>query len=207
MHPLARMITKGSTWASVINFKSSPFAKGWQNRVTQSIQWVLCFLCCLPPMSCATEYLTRDEFLQDAFDDSVPPPQTAWLRGELREGVKHILGHRYSSLRIRFWRIDTTQPRTAWILKEIGKELPITVGVVVDNGVIESVQVLEFRESRGGEVRYPAFTRQFESMTLTDQFQLSGNIDGISGATLSVSALKRLCRLALYLHDYATAIE
>jgi hypothetical protein len=47
-------------------------------------------------------------------------------------------------------------------------------------------------------VRHDFFTNQFKGLTLDDQNNLNGRIDGISGATLSVNALRNLARLALY---------
>ena len=90
--------------------------------------------------------------------------------------------------------------RSAWILEEIGKDKPITVGLVVNNNTLERIRVLIFRESRGWEVRYPFFTDQFRGAGLADEHRLDRHIDGISGATLSVRALEKLARLALYLH-------
>ncbi|PSQ91940.1 MAG: FMN-binding protein, partial [Proteobacteria bacterium SW_6_67_9] len=54
------------------------------------------------------------------------------------------------------------------------------------------------------EVRREVFLEQFEGATLTDDRQLDHSIDGISGATLSVRALTKLARLALYLHERVT---
>jgi hypothetical protein len=71
----------------------------------------------------------------------------------------------------------------------------------VNENALESIRVLAFRESRGWEVRYPFFTDQFSGIQLTPDRQLDRTVDGISGATLSVRALKKLARLALYLHQ------
>lgn len=138
-----------------------------------------------------------DTFLQEAFAEKVPEPRLLWLTGEVRTQVRTILGHDYASLRVRYWARDG---RSAWILDEIGKDLPITTGIVIDGGRIERLRVLIFRESRGWEVRYPFFTDQFKSAGLQPDRYLDREIDGISGATLSVGALERLARLALYLH-------
>lgn len=62
---------------------------------------------------------------------------------------------------------------------------------------------MEFRESRGWEIRYPFFTRQFSQLRLTDSGSLSHGIDAISGATLSVKAATRTANLALVLDEYA----
>lgn len=118
-----------------------------------------------------------------------------WLKDEIKTDSTEILGHPYPGLRIRYW---LQEPRSAWILEEIGKEKPITVGLVVNGGKLEKVRILAFRESRGWEVRHPFFTRQFDGVGLTADQQLDHDIDGISGATLSVRALEKLARLALY---------
>ena len=86
-------------------------------------------------------------------------------------------------------------------MEEIGKERPITIGVVVVDDTIQSVSVLAFLESRGWEVRYPFFTDQFSGARLDETQQLSSHIDGITGATLSVRAVTNVARLALYLAE------
>jgi hypothetical protein len=161
---------------------------------------VLTFLALLAATRiCAGEsYQTPDAFLREVFAGVPPAPQVMWLKGDIKEATAAILGHPYHGLRIRYWEKGA---RTAWILEEIGKEKPITVGLVVGPDGMEMLRVLEFRESRGWEVRYPFFTDQFGGIGLTDDRQLDRHIDGISGATLSVRALQKLARLALYLHQ------
>lgn len=141
-------------------------------------------------------YQAPEAFLREAFAERVPPARVLWLDDQLQRQIAEILGHRYSSLRLRYWRENG---RSAWILEEIGKEEPITTGIIVKDGKIELVKVLIFRESRGDEVRYPFFTQQFTGASLRSGAQLDRTVDGISGATLSVRALKKLARLALFL--------
>lgn len=146
-------------------------------------------------------YQEPEAFLEESFDGDVPEPEVLWLGSALQDRAEAILDHPYAALRVRYWRDGD---RTAWILEEIGKERPITTGYVVDGGVIERVRVLIYRESRGWEVRYPSFTQQFDGATLDGDGGLDRDIDGISGATLSVRALKKLARLALVLHAEVT---
>ena len=148
------------------------------------------------PAPSAEVYLAPEEFLADSFAGNVPKPSVLWISGETRDAVEKILGHSASALRVRYWSQDA---RTAWILEEIGKTEPITTGIVVDKGAIARISVLIYRESRGWEVRYPFFTDQFKGATLNSMHELDRNIDGISGATLSVRALTRLARVALLL--------
>jgi Na+-translocating ferredoxin:NAD+ oxidoreductase RnfG subunit len=65
----------------------------------------------------------------------------------------------------------------------------------------ENVTVLAFRESRGWEVKHNFFTQQFINIMKQKDTQLNQSIDGITGATLSVNALKVQTRMALYLHE------
>lgn len=142
------------------------------------------------------DYLTREEFLALAFGDTTPEMHTVWLTDETREAAQAAVGWAPAALRLRYWQAGE---QTAWILEDIGKEKPITLGVVVSGERILRVDVLAFRESRGWEIRYPFFTDQFAGVTLADDGYLSKDIDGITGATLSVRAAERMARLALWL--------
>lgn len=150
----------------------------------------------------AGRYLETDDYLRQAFAGQVPEVSTLWVDGDLRDAVEDILGHRYGALRTRYWFDGET---SVWILDEIGKELPITIGVTVRGDAIANVRVLEFRESRGWEVRYPFFTEQFRHAQLRNDRRLDRNIDSITGATLSVDAVTRVARVALLLHDNVAA--
>ena len=144
----------------------------------------------------ASVYETQPEFLDRAFSGSPPEPAMLWLSGDRKSGVRQLLGHDYPALRLRYWCRDR---RSAWVLEEIGKDLPITVGIIIDRGTIRDLRVLTYRESRGGEVATPAFTDQFIDASL-DGGRLNVPIDGISGATLSVQALTKLAAVALFLN-------
>jgi hypothetical protein len=147
----------------------------------------------------ASVYQQPSEFIAEAFSANTPAPKALWINDEIRDAAHKVLHHDLRPLRIKYWQIG---PRTVWILDEIGKDLPITTGVVVDNGQIESIQVLVFRESRGWEVRYPFFTDQFAGAELVSRRRLDRDIDNISGATLSVKALTRQATLALLLTTF-----
>ena len=140
-------------------------------------------------------YQTDQDFLKETFNGDIPKSQVIWMRGDIRKKGAEILDHNYAGLRIRYWQDDE---RSAWVLEEIGKTEPITFGVVIADNKVETIKVLAFRESRGDEIRYPAFTKQFKQAELDDD-RLDRHIDGISGATLSVRAMTKVVRLALYL--------
>lgn len=123
-----------------------------------------------------------------------------WLTAEVKERVEQLVDRPFPGVRVRYCRAGD---RTGWILDEIGKTEPITTGVVVNASQVETVRVLVFRESRGGEVHREAFVRQYEAARLNGEDALDRPIDGITGATLSVYALSRQVKLALYLDEVA----
>jgi len=150
------------------------------------------------------EYLSQTAFLDQAFAGIQPAARVCWLNDRDKETALDIFSHRYAGLRVRYWQ---AKEKTAWIVDEIGKTRPITIGVVVTPArKIERVRILAFRESRGWEVRYPAFTRQFVGVSaVSPGTELDTSIDGVTGATLSVKAVKRVARFALYLHERCTS--
>lgn len=176
-------------------------------RYIPTLQWVnqglpallagfVCF-CLASFPSHAEQYQSETDFLAEVFSDSPPAPQSLWITGERKQVTADILQHAPAKLRQRYWQQGQ---RSAWIMEEIGKEKPITVGLVVNNGELERVKVLAFRESRGWEVRYPFFVKQYNGLSLKGDNGLSSSIDNITGATLSVRAVTKLARLALIYH-------
>ena len=141
-------------------------------------------------------YQKPSAFLAEVFGGRIPKSGAIRLTGAHQGEIKRIMGHAYGSKRVRYW---SDRRRTVWILEEIGKTKPITVGYVVAGGNIERVKVLIYRESHGWEVRQPFFTKQFRGARLASGTKLTKRIDNIAGATLSVRALTKMGKLALYL--------
>ena len=143
-------------------------------------------------------YQLPEDFIEEAFSGEPPSPKALWITPALKGPISDILGHPPNKMRLRYWQ---REGRTAWIVEEIGKEKPITTGIVIEEGRIQRVKVLVFRESRGWEVRHDFFTDQFRDAALESDGRLDRHIDSISGATLSVSAITRLARMTLYLES------
>ena len=74
----------------------------------------------------------------------------------------------------------------------LGKAMPITflVSVEIDGRIINS-EVIKYREAYGGEVGNKNWLAQFTHFSETSNFKLGKNIDGISGATISVNSLTK----------------
>jgi len=150
-------------------------------------------------VNAGSTYLEPSKFIDESFSGQTPSPKVIWIKEDLKKQIENILAHKYKSLRVRYW---IKEERSVWILEEIGKTRPITTGIVIDKDKINQINVLVFRESRGWEVRHPFFTKQFIDIGLSNNNKLTKEIDGISGATLSVRALTKLARVALLLNQH-----
>ena len=149
-----------------------------------------------PGVNAGGVYQEPTDFIEQIFENKPPKAKVLWLDKDLKTQITEILDHKYNALRIRYWQQDK---RTAWVLEEIGKEKLITAGIVINNQTIEQVKVLVFRESRGWEVRHDFFTDQFKQAGIEENNRLDKTIDNISGATLSVRAIRKLATIALLL--------
>jgi hypothetical protein len=147
-------------------------------------------------------YQTSKQFVSHVFNGELPKSKAIWLSVEDKVIMSEIMSHQFNRLRLRYWQQGN---ETVWVLDEVGKEKPITIGVHIKDTQIIELKVLAFRESRGDEVRHEFFTKQFISATLTKENMLNQHIDGITGATMSVRALTKVARLALWLNNKVKA--
>jgi hypothetical protein len=142
-------------------------------------------------------YQTPKTFISNAFAGETPEVKVLWLTTEDKAAISEILQHKYNRMRIRYWQLGN---ETVWVLDEIGKEKPITIGVHIKEEKISHFKVLTFRESRGDEVRHDFYAKQFLNAKLNENKQLNQHIDGITGATMSVRATTKIARIALLLN-------
>jgi Na+-transporting NADH:ubiquinone oxidoreductase subunit C len=68
----------------------------------------------------------------------------------------------------------------------IGKHLYIDYAVALSpSGAVQRVEILEYRESYGGEIRSPSWLAQFVGKTSGSALKINSDIRNIAGATLS----------------------
>lgn len=153
----------------------------------------------LCPAFCAAEN-DINAFITQAFAPHTAQAEVLWLTPPIKQAAQAATGMVPEGARLRYWRNGL---RTAWVLNRIGKEEPITFGVVVENNAIVALQVITYRESRGHEIRTPRWLAQFVGARAADTsaHALNRHIDNITGATLSVRAGMDVARLALFLHQ------
>lgn len=88
----------------------------------------------------------------------------------------------------RVWEARSGNARAGWFVLDrvLGKHEMITYAVALTpDGAVKRVEILEYRETYGGEIRNPAWRQQFVGKRFGSAVQLDKDIKNISGATLS----------------------
>jgi Na+-translocating ferredoxin:NAD+ oxidoreductase RnfG subunit len=137
-------------------------------------------------------YLTKEQALAIAFpgaDEIVK--EKKWLTGEQKETIEKLCQQPIHENRITYYvGMKDKKPMGYMIIDHmVGKTFPITFMVVLNvDGTVREVEIMIYREPRGGEVRNKSFLDQFLGMNAGSEFR---DIHSITGATLSVRAITR----------------
>jgi hypothetical protein len=132
----------------------------------------------------ATVYLSLEQAQQLMFPGARFTPQFRMLSKDQAAAVEKDCGVSVRSRDFRVWRVSTG----GWFIADevVGKHefIPIALGLD-EHGAVKSVEILEYRESYGSEVRNPAWRGQFTGKHHGAALTLAKDIQNISGATLS----------------------
>jgi len=136
-----------------------------------------------------------EEFLQEHFGASPPPPAVLQLDGAKKAAVNAVFERDFPEPRVRYWSADGY---TAWIFDDLGKKgyQPTTSAFLVKDGEIIASRVLTYRESRGQEVGEEFFLEQLKGARAQGK-GLTQEVDNITGATESVYMMQRMARTAI----------
>lgn len=132
----------------------------------------------------ATVYLSVEQAQAQMFPAVSLTPDFRTLTDAEAQAIERDSGVRPASTELKAWRA----PDGGWFILDqvIGKHSPIRYAVALDaRGAVRQIEILEYLESYGGEVRLPAWRRQFTGKSRAEHVDLDQNIHNISGATLS----------------------
>ena len=98
--------------------------------------------------------------------------------------IERRSGMRVRSREVRRWRGGGGE--AFFVDAVLGKHEDIVYALGVrPDGTVAGVEILEYRETYGGEIRQPAWRRQFAGKRAADPLRLGEDIAHLSGATLS----------------------
>ena len=136
----------------------------------------------------ATVYLTVAAAQQAMFPGARFVPHDLAFTPEQRKVIARESGVGSFDKVQRVWDVRSGSARSGWFIVDrvLGKHEMITYAVALTpDGAVNRVEILEYRETYGGEIRNPAWRRQFVGKRFGATLRLGKDIRNISGATLS----------------------
>lgn len=149
-----------------------------------SIVWLApAALLAASPVS-GTTYLTVEQAQDLLFPGAQMTAHPVTLTPEQAKAIEKASKTRVRERAIKVWSASTG----GWFYLDqvIGKHELITYGLAVaPDGTVRGLEILDYRETYGGEVRNPQWRAQFVGKKAGSPLQLDVDIVNISGATLS----------------------
>jgi hypothetical protein len=147
----------------------------------------------------ATVFMSVEQAQKLMFPGATLTPEFRELSREQASAIEKASGVSVRSRTLRMWRASTG----GWFIADevLGKHEYIPFALALDNeGAVKSMEILEYRETYGSEIRNEAWREQFRGKRYGASLKLNSEIQNISGATLSsrhiTDGVKRL--LATY---------
>ena len=171
--------------------------------------WSLKFLLMLSVMVTTLTAGLRDEtesLIYDHYGDSIsvlfkkiPIPL------EIKSTAEKNAQLRFMRDQIYIWEISKNEEMIglAYLDNVKGKSQPITYAVFFDSqGRVERSHIIKYREPIGGEVSNQYWLNQFFGKSWESDYKIGSDIDGISGATISVNAVTRGIHRSTFIVEY-----
>jgi Na+-translocating ferredoxin:NAD+ oxidoreductase RnfG subunit len=132
----------------------------------------------------AKQYVTVEEVKSIFFSGELLQKVEITLPQSVHELLRKESGVRHTFKETGIWR----SAQGSWLIVDevVGKHEMITYAVGIDaSGVIKGVEILQYNESYGGQIREKKWLSQFEGKGSQNHFKFNQDILNITGATLS----------------------
>jgi Na+-translocating ferredoxin:NAD+ oxidoreductase RnfG subunit len=155
----------------------------------------------------AVQYLDVEAAQRALFADATRlEPVPISLSEEQRKAIQKASGTRTPIPVDKVWRAWRDDDLLGWfIVDEVyGKHEFITYAAGIDaSGAVAGIEIMDYRETHGGQVREPSWRRHFHGKRSSDTIELDEDIPNISGATMSCKHITEGMRRLLTLYDVA----
>ena len=150
----------------------------------------------------ATVYMSIEQAQQAMFPGAALTAVPLKLSDQQKAAIERQSGVRLRSPEPRIWRAGDGG---VFIVDEVlGKHDYITYALAIGaTGAVQSIEILEYRETYGFEIRDPGWRAQFVGKTSASPLKLDNDIRNIGGATLSCRHVTDGVKKLLALHDIA----
>ena len=155
----------------------------------------------------SAQYLSTEQAQRALFADANRfEPVSVALSEADRAALAKVSGTRTPLPLDRIWRaMRDDQLLGHLVVDEVyGKHEFITYAAAIDaSGAVLGIEILDYRETHGGQVREPSWRAQFRGKRSSDALELDVDIVNISGATMSCKHVTEGVRRLLALYDIA----
>jgi Na+-translocating ferredoxin:NAD+ oxidoreductase RnfG subunit len=145
-------------------------------------------------------YLTPAQAAKAIFPGKAIASANLKLSGAQKDAVKKASGVNVRTLEIQASRTSAGD----WLIIDVvlGKHEFITYAVGISAaGKVVGIEIMEYRESYGDEIRNPKWRAQFTGKEISAPLKLDRDIQNIGGATLSCRHITDGVKRLLALHD------
>lgn len=152
----------------------------------------------------AEVYFSLEQVQQALFPGASLAPVDVTLNAEQAREIEQRSGLRVRDRKLRVWRAAGG----GWLLVDqvLGKHEFITYALAIGaDGAVRQIEVMEYRETYGGEVRNPRWRAQFAGKKADAPLKIDEDVRNISGATLSSVHLTEGVRRLLVTHAVVLA--
>lgn len=178
-------------------------------QLDRALLWIVAppalVLTALPVQS--AQYLSTEQAQRALFAEANRfEPVSIALSEDDRNAVRKVSGTRTPLPLDRIWRaMRDDQLLGHLIVDEVyGKHEFITYAAAIDaSGAVVGIEILDYRETHGGEVREASWREQFRGKRSGDALELDDDIVNISGATMSCKHVTEGVRRLLALYEIA----
>jgi len=173
----------------------------WVSRRTFQLVSIPSLVMVVGTSGFAAVYLTVEEAQQSIFPGEIFSPVAITLTTEQQKLIKKMSGVPAYTKNQKVWR---TSSGGYFIVDEvIGKHEFITYAVGINpDGTIRQIEIMDYREAYGHEVRRKNWRRQFEGKTNVSPLKLNRDIKNISGATLSCRHVTEGVKRILVMYEF-----
>src|SRR4029450_4120431 len=155
----------------------------------------------------AVQYLDVSQAQRQLFADATRfEPSPIALSDEQKHAIAKASATRTPIPTDRIWRAMRDDQLLGHVIVDevYGKHEFITYAVAIDpSGGVLGVEIMDYRETHGGEVRQADWRAQFRGKRAGDAFDLGEDITNISGATMSCKHISDGVKRLLALHAVA----
>jgi Na+-translocating ferredoxin:NAD+ oxidoreductase RnfG subunit len=170
--------------------------------MTQRTAWMLIPVAAICTSVYATTYMSVEQAQAAIFPGTQLTRAFLSLTPEQMAAIEKQAGVSVRKTQMQVWK--SAEGAYFFVDEAIGKHELFTIALGLNpDSSIKRIEILDYRESYGYEIRNEAWRKQFTGKTSTSSLKLGDDIKNISGATLSCRHVTETVKRLMATYDIA----